>query len=225
MLLKMQHEMEELTMSIRRLYTSLCFIPFICVLPLFGMTACGGVRTSDTGTDSLSAVGQTLVNIHENARVAAPYLKEDLEKLWNNVAGGVQVYAEDLGVGEPPHELVQAEEARERLISGASLEEVLSRAATELTPEDLQQMPSQDLNVLNGVLPFEIDLTTCGENLAEVLNNLDIGQVSAILKSEAGYHLIQVVDRDGMRLKIGHIVFQVIPPAEDQVIGPPAQNQ
>jgi hypothetical protein len=211
-------------MRLNRLFLNLCIIPFICVIPLFGTSACSSDQATDIATQGASTVQQSISDLSENAQAAAPYIQEDLEKLWGTMAGNIDVYAEQLGVEQPSHELVCAEEAREKLISGESFNDVVAKALSELTPEDLQGVSSQELNQLNGILPFDIDLTTCGENLAEVLNNLDIGQVSAILQSDAGYHLIQVIDRDGMNVKIGHILFQVVPPAGDQATQPPSQD-
>jgi len=198
------------------LWIYFCFIPFLCVLPVFTVTACSADQASSLANQGVQTIGQSIKDLPQSAQTAAPYLQEDLEKLWNNVAGGMQVYGEQVGISAPQPALAEAELTRERLIAGASFDDVVAKAATELTPEDLKEMPTSDLSALNGILPFEIDLSTCGENLAEVLNNLDIGQVSAVLRSEAGYHLIQLLDRDGAKVKIGHIVFQVDPSLADQ---------
>jgi hypothetical protein len=187
------------------------------------MTACTADDASNIAANGAQYIGDSLRDLPENYQAAKPYLKEDLQNIWNKVAGGIEVCAEPLGISEPPHELAQAEEARELLISGASFDEVVNKATSELTTQDLEQVPSSDLSVLNGILPFDIDLTTCGENLAEVLNNLDIGQVSAVLQSEAGYHLIQLIDRDGAQVKIGHIIFQVDPTVAEQETPPTDQ--
>ncbi|MFH1676581.1 MAG: peptidylprolyl isomerase, partial [bacterium] len=162
----------------------------------------------------LNYVGQSVKELPRNFEAAAPYLKKDLEKTWNHVAGTMTVYGEQIGISEPSHPLAMAEEAREKLISGENFEEVVAEAQKELTTEDLKEVPSSNLAALNGVLPFEIDLAKCGGNLAEVLNSLDVGQVSAILKSKAGYHLIKLIDRDGAKVKIGHIVFEIKPETE-----------
>lgn len=210
-------------MKTSRFPISLCILPFLCVLPMFTMTACTADDASNAAANGAQMVGDSLRNLPENYQAARPYLKEDLQNIWNNVAGGIEVCAEPLGISEPPHELAQAEEARELLISGASFGEVANKASSELTTQDLEQVPASDLSILNGILPFDINLTACGENLAEVLNTLDIGQVSAVLQSEAGYHLIQLIDRDGVRVKIGHIVFQVDPAVADQETPPSEQ--
>jgi hypothetical protein len=194
---------------------NLCIIPIICILPIFSSTACSTDQASKVANNGAQMVQQNLSQLPENYRVAAPYIQEDLEKLWNNVAGGIEVYGEDLGVHTPTHALAAAKEARERLIAGTSFDDVVKKAQSELTTDDLKNMPTSDLSALDGILPFDIDLTTCGENLAEVLNNLDIGQVSAVLRSEAGYHLIQLINRDGGKVKIGHIIFQVDPTIAD----------
>jgi hypothetical protein len=180
------------------------------------MTSCTAGQAAGTASKGAVQVGQAFSDFQENAKVAAPYLQEDLEKLWNTVAGNIEVYGADMNRGATePTALVEAEQAREKLISGGSFADVVAKASTELSQDDLSKMPTSDLTALNGILPFDIDLSTCGENLAEVLKTLDIGQVSAILKSDAGYHLIQVIDRDGARFKIGHVVF-LVDPNKDQ---------
>jgi hypothetical protein len=182
---------------------------------MFGMLACGNAdQVAAKAGAGIQAAGKQISELPGSIRDASPYIKEDLERLWNQVAGDIEVYAQGLGIEEPSHQLAEANEAREKLISGESFEEVLRIARNELTKEDLENMPSSDLNVLNGILPFEIDLTKCGENLAEVLNSLDIGQVSAVLRSERGFHIIQLIDRNGGRVRIGHIMFEVDPAIE-----------
>jgi len=190
---------------------NLCLIPFICILPVFGLAACTGEQAANAAAYTVETIGQSVADLPENVRVAAPYMQEDLEKLWYSVSGTIEVAAQDIGVSEPPHMLARAQQCREKLISGASFAEVAAKVMSQVTPEDLQNIPSSDLGVLNGILPFEIDLESCGESLAEVLNSLDVGQVSAVLKSEVGYHLIQLIDREGGRVKIGHLVFEVVP--------------
>lgn len=189
----------------------LCLIPLICVLPMFGTMACTvdeAAMAAEVGSESF---GNQIAELHETWNDASPYLQEDLERLWHRIAGEVEIYAEELGIAEPMHPLEDAREARERLIAGESFNDVVRAAMSGLTHDDLEQMPASDLNVLNRVLPFDIDLTQCGESLADVLNALDIGQVSAILQSEQGFHIIQLIDREGGRLKIGHIVFEINP--------------
>lgn len=198
-------------MITKNLAINACFIPFLCILPVFTLSACTVREMTDIASQSAQTIGTSLASFPENAKAAAPYLQEDLEKLWRNVSAGIEIAKSQVGIAEPPHELSEANKARELLIAGESIEEVARKASETLTEEDLKKIPSSDLKVLNGVLPFEIDLTTCGENLAEILNHLDIGQISAVLQSEAGYHLIKLIDRDGMKVKIGHVVFQVVP--------------
>jgi len=188
-----------------------CIIPFLCVLPLFSIAACSQDVAIDTTTRSVEQIGTAITDLPENARIAAPYLQEDLEILWYSVTGNIEVAAQTIGVEEPSHPLSEAQEAREKLISGASFMEVARQAMTQLTEEDMEAMPVSDLGALNGVLPFEINLESCGENLAEVLNALDVGQVSAVLKSKVGYHLVQLIDREGGRLRVGHVVFEIDP--------------
>jgi hypothetical protein len=189
-----------------------CIIPFLCVLPMFGALACSQDVAVETTTQSMDQIGTAISDLPENARIAAPYLQEDLETLWYSITGNIEVAAQTIGVEEPSHPLAEAQEAREKLISGESFMEVARQAMTQLTKDDLEEMPTSDLGALNGVLPFEIDLESCGENLAEVLNSLDVGQVSAVLKSKVGYHLVQLIDREGGRLRIGHVVFEIDPP-------------
>ncbi len=211
----MQYEKKEITtMRLTRHFLYFCFIPFICVLAAFGLHACTAQQAADTAAGTIQTLGDRVADLPQNVNTAAPYMQQDLEKLWYDVAGTFEACGDNVGVSEPPHPLVEAEAAREKLIAGESFNEVVANATRELTPDDLKSIPSSDLEALNGVLPFEVDLESCGENLAEVLNSLDIGQVSAILKSKAGYHLIQLLDRDGVRVRIGHIVFE-IKPADD----------
>ncbi len=195
---------------------NLCFIPLICVLPLFGSLACSVVEASDIAADGVEAIGNGLSELPDNLREAGPYLQEDLEILWQEISDGIDTYAEEFGVQEPHHPLTRCREVRERLIAGESFNEVIRNAMNELTRDDLENMPISDLNALNRVLPFEVDLAECSGNLADVLNSLDIGQVSAVLRSEAGYHLIQLLDREGGQVKIGHVVFAITPAIEDE---------
>lgn len=193
------------------LVISLCLIPLICLIPVFGLTACTVEEGAEVAADGMEVVGKSLAELPENLRLAAPYLQEDAETAWNGIAGSIEVYAEEFGVSQPTRALTECRRAREKLIAGASFSEVVAGAIRTLTPQDLKQMPPPDLSALNGILPFDIDLSECGDNLSEILNSLDVGQISAILRSEAGYHLIQLVDRDGARVRIGHVVFQVNP--------------
>ena len=158
-----------------------CLLPVIAVIPIFTYMACSASRAANVTNDGLNYVGQSVKDLPQNLEAAAPYLKKDLETTWNRLAGTMTVYGERVGISEPSHPLAMAEEAREKLISGESIEEVVAEAQKELTTEDLKEVSSSDLAALNGVLPFDIDLTKCGGNLAEVLNSLDVGQVSAIL--------------------------------------------
>ncbi len=189
----------------------LCLIPLICVLPMFATMACTVDEAAMATEVGIESFGDQIAELPDTWRDASPYLQEDLERIWNRVAGEVEVYAEEFGVAEPMHPLEDAREARERLIAGESFNDVVRAAMSGLTRDDLEQMPVSDLDILNRVLPFDIDLTQCGESLADVLNALDIGQVSTILQSEQGFHIIQLIDREGGRLKIGHIVFEVNP--------------
>ncbi len=198
-------------MNSRKYLIDLCIIPFLCILPLFGLTACTSEEVTNATALGAETVGNSIADFPDNIRIATPYLQEDLETLWYTVSGSFEVAADTVGVGEPPHALTQARRVREKLISGATLEEVIAHAASRLTPEDLENMPISDLGALNGVLPFDINLESCGESLAEVLNSLDIGQVSAVLKSEVGYHIVQLIDRHGGSVRLGHVVFEVEP--------------
>lgn len=191
-----------------------CIIPFLCVLPMFGTLACSQDVATETTTQSMEQIGTAITDLPQNARIAAPYLQEDLEKLWYSITGNIEVAAQTVGVEEPPHPLAEARQAREKIISGENFMEVARGAMSELTREDIETMPTEDLDALNGILPFEVDVESCGENLAEVLNSLDVGQVSAILKSKVGYHLVQLIDREGGRLRVGHVVFEIEPDAD-----------
>jgi len=204
-------------MKISRNVIKYCFLPFLVVLPIFGNLACSDSdQALDSASATLNEVGKRIVEFPENVETAAPYLKEDISTVWSNLSNQFETYTEDVTVANnsQPEQLQQAMETRDRLISGDSFSEVVDEAMSTLTTDDLENMPTSSLSSLNGVLPFEIDVETCGENLAEVLNNLDIGQVSAILQSEFGYHLIQVLDENGGSLRIGHVVFE-IDPSED----------
>ncbi len=192
---------------------------------MFGILSCSEQEALDTASLTLDTINDTISTLPENFEAAAPMLQEDLETLWYNVSGTVETYAHDIGVSEPEHPLADnsattdeplqlAEEAREQLISGTTFNELLATAAAHLTQNDLENIETTDINALNGILPFDVDLESCGENMAEVLNSLDIGQVSAILQSELGYHLIQVLDRNGGRVQIGHIIFEIDPQVE-----------
>lgn len=189
-------------------------IPFLIVLPMLSQIACTAEIAADTANGTLDDIGQSLTQLSGNVQSAAPYLQKDLEDLWLSVSGDIEVYAEEVGISNSSHPLAQAEDTRDKLIAGETFNEVLAKAANQLTTDDLENMPIHDLSALNGVLPFELNLDSCGENLAEVLNSLDIGQVSAILKSEAGFHLIQLLDRNGGSVRIGHVVFEVDPSEE-----------
>lgn len=201
---------------------NLCLVPLICVLPLFGMAACTATEAAEMAADGVEVFQDNLAELPDNLRTAGPYIQDDMEVLWNRVAAGIEVAADEVYMSHPPRPLTEARQVRVKLISGESFEEVVKNATTVLTPEDLKDMPIPDLSTLNGILPFEIDLRACGDNLAEVLNSLDVGQVSAVLRSEAGYHLIQLVDREGTRVRIGHVLFQV-DPATDEADAPPAE--
>lgn len=201
-------------MNFRKHLINLCFLPILCVIPLFGSVSCADAEASGLATDGYDYVKERVEELPENAKIAAPYIQEDLEILWHNVAGNVEVYAADLGIEEPPHPLAEANEFRDKLISGASFEELVAEVYENITPQDLRNMPSDDLKALNGILPFDVDLSTCGETLADVLNSLDIGQVSAVLRSEDGFHVIQLLNREGGRLRIGHVIFEIAPVSE-----------
>ena len=192
------------------------FLPFLFIFPLLGYIACTSdvsLRRTDNAFDTL---GQSIADIPENVEAAAPMIQGDIKGLWADVSDQMVVYGEGIGISEPPHPLAEAEEAREKLISGASFREVVANAMGQITPDDLANIHSSELARLNGILPFEIDVNKCGESLAEVLNSLDIGQVSAVLQSSEGYHLIQLIDRNGANVRIGHLLFQVDPNANDQ---------
>jgi len=186
-------------------------LPFLFIFPLLGYIACTSDIALQKTDNTFDALGQSIADIPENVEAAAPMIQGDLKGLWSEVSGDMVVYAEGIGISEPPHPLAEAEEAREKLISGASFREVVANAMSQITPDDLANIHSTELARLNGILPFEIDVNECGESLAEVLNSLDIGQVSAVLQSPEGYHLIQLIDRNGANVRIGHLIFQVDP--------------
>jgi len=201
-------------MKLSRTLINYCFIPILCVLPMCGLLSCTSQRALDTTSATFDMIGQSISDLPENVEAASPMLQKDLQNVWNRVAGQLEVVAEDAGLSEPPHPLAEAEQVRETLIAGASFNELLANASNNLETEDLQNINTGDIGSLNGILPFDIDLESCGENLAEVLNSLDVGQVSAVLQSEMGYHLIQLIDRNGGRIRIGHLVFEVEPTPE-----------
>ncbi|MCX6647233.1 MAG: peptidylprolyl isomerase [bacterium] len=196
-----------------------CIVPLIFLLPPLGGFACTTTAALNTTADVLNAAGDGINAMSDNIREEAPYLEQDLEAAWYNLAGtmGPAPVSADPATASPA--LAEAQEAREKLISGSSVADLVANATNLVTAEDIERINNGDFGALNGILPFEINVNSVGEDLAAVLNSLDIGQVSAILKSQAGYHLIQLLDENGGNIRIGHLIFQVDPTAE------PATNE
>jgi len=204
---KENHPMNTSTKAIKSV-----ILPLLFIFPLMGIMAC----SSDTTNQAFDRLGETIADIPENVETASPMIQDDLENIWADVSGQMEVYAAEIGLEEPSHPLADAQDARDKLISGTSFRDVVANASNEVTTEDLTGIHADELAGLNGILPFDIDITKCGETLAEVLNSLDIGQVSSILETEQGFHLIKLIDRDGARVRIGHLVFEIDPQLEEE---------
>jgi hypothetical protein len=191
-----------------------CIVPLIFLLPPLGGLACSTSAALNTTADVLNAAGDGINSMSDNIREEAPYIEQDLEAAWYDLAGtmGPAPVSADALTESPA--LAEAEEAREKLILGTSVSDLVTNATNMVTAEDIERIKNGDFGALNGILPFEIDVNSVGEDLAAVLNSLDIGQVSAILKSQAGYHLVQLLDENGGHIRIGHLLFQIDPGVE-----------
>lgn len=188
-----------------------CILPLIFLLPSLTGTACSTEAVVNSTADAFEAVGDGMGILSENLRESAPYIEDDLENAWYSLTGEMKEVPWTMDTAATPPELAQAQETRDKLISGANFGDLIANATNMITSEDIERINNSDFGALNGILPFEINVDSVGEDLAAVLNALDIGQVSAILESEIGYHLIQLLDDNGGHIRIGHMVFQVTP--------------
>jgi hypothetical protein len=193
---------------------NLCIVPLIFLLPPLGGLACTTQAALNTTADVLNAAGNGINAMSDNIREEAPYIEQDLEAAWYNLAGTMGPAPVSADPVTESTALAEAQEARDKLISGTNVSDLVSNATNLVTAEDIDRIKNGDFGALNGILPFEINVNSVGEDLAAVLNSLDIGQVSAILKSQAGYHLVQLLDENGGNIRIGHLIFQVDPGAE-----------
>ena len=191
-----------------------CIVPLIFFLPTLGGIACSTQAALNTTADALHAAGNGINTVSDNLREAAPFIEEDLENAWYNLTGNMSEIYETTDFAQNSPALAEAQEARDKLISGTSIAELVANASNLITTDDVERINNGDFGSLNGILPFEINVESVGEDLAAVLNSLDIGQVSAILQSEVGYHLVQLLDENGGQIRIGHLVFQVDPVEE-----------
>lgn len=194
-----------------QLIKNLCLIPFVLLMPIFSGIACTAEEAASATADTLAVVGDGITDLSMNLKEAGPFLQDDLQAIWYDVTGTIEPYHETVDPVHTPQALEQAQDTRDKLISGASWSDLVANAANQITPEDFERINNGDYGALNGILPFEINVDSVGEDLAAVLNNLDIGQVSAILQSEIGYHLIQLLEEHGGQIRIGHVVFQIEP--------------
>jgi hypothetical protein len=198
-----------------RTIKNLCLIPFVLLMPIFGGIACTAEEAAIATADTLAVVGEGITDLSTNLKEAGPYFKDDLQAIWYDMTGTIEPYHSTIDPVNTPEALAQAQDTRDKLISGANWSDLVMNAANQITSEDYKQINDGDYGALNGILPFEINVDSVGEDLAAVLNSLDIGQVSAILQSEIGYHLIQLLDEHGGQIRIGHVVFQVEPTLDE----------
>lgn len=196
---------------------NLCLIPFVLLMPIFGGIACTVEEAAGATADALTVVGEGLSDLSINLKEAGPYIEDDLQAIWYDMSETIEPYHETIDPVHTPQALAQAQDTRDKLISGASWSDLVANAANQFTSEDFERINDGDYGALNGILPFEINVDSVGEDLAAVLNSLDIGQVSAILQSEVGYHLIQLLDEHGGQIRIGHVVFQIEPTLDESV--------
>lgn len=195
----------------------LCLIPFVLLMPIFGGIACTVEKAAGATAEALTVVGEGLSDLSMNLKEAGPYIEDDLQAIWYDMSETIEPYHETIDPVHTPQALEQAQDTRDKLISGTSWSDLVANAANQFTSEDFERINDGDYGALNGILPFEINVDSVGEDLAAVLNSLDIGQVSAILQSEVGYHLIQLLDEHGGQIRIGHVVFQIEPTLDESV--------
>jgi hypothetical protein len=222
----MTTEMTETKMKLSKLIIKkLCILPLVILLPPLGTTACTAQKALNSAADVLKGAGDGMAIMSDSLREAAPSIQDDLENAWYRLSGDMREVPETVDLSQTPPALAEAQEARDKLISGASFADMVSNAASQVTAEDIERINSGDFGALNGILPFEIDVNSVSEDLAAVLNSLDIGQVSAILQSDAGYHLIQLLDENGGHIRIGHLLFQVDPVAGEPTVEEPTIDE
>lgn len=99
----------------------------------------------------------------------------------------------------------QDRRARERMT--AAREMIVAGQSFELIAEDASDDPSRTRGgMLGWFSPGDLDA-----DFEATVDTLHVNQLSDVIKTQFGYHLIEVLERDGARFKVRHILAMVQP--------------